>query len=249
MTDYRMRIGFAKQGPAVWLSHLEVVRAMERCVRRSGLPYAISQGFNPHMKHTFTTALPVGTGSTGEFMDVELDGLVDPKQALAALQAVQHEHLPVLSTGYAAKDEPSLQVFYNLATYRVELEDPERALVAELVKRLKTTPEIQVIKKRKPKLYNVSKYVVRAEAVEEAAVDAIATEAGIVTNAAEDTLAAASVESISGRRSVLLLGLLSRPEGSLRPETVLKALAEPDLSIEIASLTRIVLAAEELQDT
>ena len=63
---FRLRLTFAKQGRLAMLSHLEVARALERTVRRAGLPYAVSQGFSPHMLIAFGAALPVGVGGTHE---------------------------------------------------------------------------------------------------------------------------------------------------------------------------------------
>lgn len=234
MADFRLRIGFAKTGQAIWLSHLEVVRAMERCVRRSGLPYAVSQGFSPHMKHSFSAALPVGTGSEGEYMDVDLAHLVAPEEALVRLRLVQHGLLPVLGASYAQKDAPSLQVYFNLATYRIELEDADDAAIEEVLRRLQAKPEIEVMKKGKPKLYDLRSYVVSCER-------------------AADTLSVAHTSG-DALREVLgfdpthtfYLRLLSRPEGSLRPEVILAALAEPDQVPRITSLTRIELSHQDL---
>ena len=53
---FRLRLTFAKQGRLAMLSHLEVARALERTVRRAGLPYAVSQGFSPHMLIAFGAA-------------------------------------------------------------------------------------------------------------------------------------------------------------------------------------------------
>ena len=216
MADFRLRIGFAKTGAAIWLSHLEVVRAMERCMRRSGLPCAVSQGFSPHLKHSFSTALPVGTGSIGEFMDIELSQLVPLEQALDSLQAAQHDCLPILSAQYAPHDEPSLQVALNHAVYCVEFDDPEGEAVPELLKRLASLPEITVIKKGRPKVYDLSKYLV------DAYLDESASTAG------------------------LIMSLLSRPEGSLRPEVILEAVAQPDLPLRITAITRIALKHQDL---
>ncbi len=55
-----------------WLSHLEVVHALERSIRRAGLPFAVTQGFNPHLKVAFGPALPVGTAGDNEYLDVWL---------------------------------------------------------------------------------------------------------------------------------------------------------------------------------
>lgn len=216
MADFKLRVKFAKTGPAIWLSHLEVVRAMERCLRRSDLPCAISQGFSPHLKHSFSAALPVGTGSTGEYMDVDLESLVGPEEALRCLQAVQHENLPVLQVEYAAKDAPSLQVYFNAARYLIELEDPDGAVSSELLKRLKSQSVIEIIKKGKPKTYEISQYL-------------IACNPGEVSPA-----------------STLELTMLSRPEGSLRPEVLLAAVAAPDYDLKLCSLTRTGLEHKEL---
>ena len=58
---FRLRVSFAKTGRLRFLSHLEVVHALERAVRRTELEYAVTQGFNPRMKIAFGPALPVGT--------------------------------------------------------------------------------------------------------------------------------------------------------------------------------------------
>ena len=65
---FRLRVTFCKQGRLALLSHLEVARALERAVRRAGLPYAVSQGFSPHMRIAFGAALPVGVGGTREML-------------------------------------------------------------------------------------------------------------------------------------------------------------------------------------
>jgi radical SAM-linked protein len=54
------------------LGHLELVRLFIRAMRRAGLPLAHSEGFHPMPKVTFTCALPVGTESLAETVDVEL---------------------------------------------------------------------------------------------------------------------------------------------------------------------------------
>ena len=69
---FRLRMTFCKQGRLAMLSHLEVARALERAVRRAGLPFAVSQGFSPHMKIAFGAALPVGVGGTHELADLQM---------------------------------------------------------------------------------------------------------------------------------------------------------------------------------
>ena len=83
---FRLRMTFCKQGRLAMLSHLEVARALERAVRRAGLPFAVSQGFSPHMKIAFGAALPVGVGGTHELADLQMTRYVPVDEALEALQ-------------------------------------------------------------------------------------------------------------------------------------------------------------------
>ena len=50
---FRLRFRFCKKGRLIMLSHLEVAHALERAVRRADLPFAVSQGFSPHMRIAF----------------------------------------------------------------------------------------------------------------------------------------------------------------------------------------------------
>ena len=56
MADFRLRVTYRMAGRLVMLSHLEVCRALERAVRRADLPYAVSQGFSPHMMYSSRVA-------------------------------------------------------------------------------------------------------------------------------------------------------------------------------------------------
>ena len=69
---FRLRSTFIERDRLALLSHLEVAHTLERTVRRAGLPFAVSQGFSPHMKIAFGAALPVGVGSTCEVFDLQL---------------------------------------------------------------------------------------------------------------------------------------------------------------------------------
>ena len=62
MARYALR--YEKGEGARWLSHLDVLRTFERALRRSELPVAYTEGFNPRPKLWF--AAPIGVGVTGE---------------------------------------------------------------------------------------------------------------------------------------------------------------------------------------
>ncbi len=70
----KTRITFSKRGPARYLSHLELVRAFVRAFKRAGVSLAYSKGYHPMPKLSFWSALPVGTESLHETLEVQWRG-------------------------------------------------------------------------------------------------------------------------------------------------------------------------------
>ncbi len=65
------RIRYTKEGPARYLSGLEVQSLWGRSLRRAGFPVTYSRGFHPAPRLSFSPALPVGTESLAEFVEAE----------------------------------------------------------------------------------------------------------------------------------------------------------------------------------
>jgi radical SAM family uncharacterized protein/radical SAM-linked protein len=87
---HAIRIRYAKEGPARYLSGLEIQSLWGRVFRRAGLPLAYSQGFNPAPKISLSPALPVGVESECEYLEGEFSLPVPIPEVLAKLPA----HLP-----------------------------------------------------------------------------------------------------------------------------------------------------------
>lgn len=118
---FRLRIRYEIGGRLAHLSHLETIRSMERVVRRASLPFAITEGFNPHMKVAFGPALPVGAGSVGEYLDLRLNEYVPPEQALAALRAAAPENLMPTSCAYVGLQDDAIDVAYPVSVWEARL--------------------------------------------------------------------------------------------------------------------------------
>lgn len=57
---YPVKIILRKQGDMAFFSQLDLVRIMERAMRRSGLPAYFTQGFTPRIKFSFANGLKLG---------------------------------------------------------------------------------------------------------------------------------------------------------------------------------------------
>jgi len=98
-----VRIAYAKEGPAKYLSGLEIQSLWGRVFRRAGLPLAYSLGFNPAPKLSLSPALPVGAESDCEYLEAEFSLPVPA----AELRAKLPPHLPAGVRITEAKGIPS----------------------------------------------------------------------------------------------------------------------------------------------
>ena len=101
--------------------HLDLMRTMQRALRRSGLPVRYSQGFNPHMKYSLASALGVGVVSYAEFVELELAEPVHPLEAAEALQKALPRGIRVLAVDAVENSAPALMSVAGGAEYRVTL--------------------------------------------------------------------------------------------------------------------------------
>ena len=88
----KLRLRFEKTDRAIYISHLDLMRTMQRAFNRAGYALKYSEGFNPRPQISIALPLSVGMGSVCEIMDFTLKE--DPDLA----------ELPERHTGYAGRD-------------------------------------------------------------------------------------------------------------------------------------------------
>ena len=125
----KIRIRFEKLGRMRYLSHLEMLTLFIRAVGRARIPMRYSQGFHPHPKFSFATALSVGIESHAEYMDMEVDSGFSAQALKEALNATLPEGVRVLEAEIIPVKSPALSVIMERVRYRVTL--PE-SLAVEL---------------------------------------------------------------------------------------------------------------------
>jgi radical SAM-linked protein len=86
----KLRVRYAKRGRLRFTSSRDFQRALERALRRAGVPMAFSAGFHPHPKISYTNAATTGTASEAEYVELQVTERVDP----GALQVALDEALP-----------------------------------------------------------------------------------------------------------------------------------------------------------
>ena len=104
----RLRIRFAKTGSMALLSHLDLVRMLERALRRSGLPISFTGGFHPLPRIQIALALPLGAEAHGEWMDMEFSEPLDSGTFQQVLQPLIPREIQLLQVSDVPVSAPSL---------------------------------------------------------------------------------------------------------------------------------------------
>jgi radical SAM-linked protein len=89
-------VRYAKRGRLRFSSTRDFQRALERALRRAGVPMAYSAGFHPHPKVSYANAAPTGTASEAEYFEISVTERVDPVSVRQALDEALPDGLDVL---------------------------------------------------------------------------------------------------------------------------------------------------------
>ena len=93
----KLETTFCKKGPLKYISHLDIVRLLQRAVRRAELKVSISQGFTPHYRIGFSNALKLGVESEGESAVFTMDGWADPEEFKKRINEKLPEGVKIIS--------------------------------------------------------------------------------------------------------------------------------------------------------
>jgi len=118
----RLRIRFAKTGSMALLSHLDLMRMLERALRRSALPISYTGGFHPLPRIQIALALPLGAEADGEWMDLEFTSSVTGEHLLRTLQTLLPDGLTLLSAEEVPVSGKSLSQNITGAVWSFELQ-------------------------------------------------------------------------------------------------------------------------------
>ena len=153
----KMLLAFQKGEALRHLGHLDLQRAMQRALRRSGLPVRYSQGFNPHMLTSFASALSVGVASDEEILEVGLDNPPDADDCLARMNAVLPQALRAIKAMLVEDTHPALMGLLKQAGYTAWLSGANAAALSNAAKSFLAEDEVMALRvsKRKETMVNI----------------------------------------------------------------------------------------------
>ncbi|MDD2494418.1 MAG: TIGR03936 family radical SAM-associated protein [Tissierellia bacterium] len=112
---------YTKTGNLKYISHLDVLRFIQRAVKRANIPAKYSEGFNPHMKTSFGFPLSLGNESIGEYFDLELNEKIDIDAFMKKMNEVLPKEMQITAAGYTNTDE-SIMSRCHFVQYLINIE-------------------------------------------------------------------------------------------------------------------------------
>lgn len=143
----KLRMRFEKKGSAIYTSHLDLMRNMQRSFSRAGLELKYSEGFNPHPKISILVPLPLGCSSNCELMDFELNNECDIGTLADRLTSAMPEGLKVTEVYYPTRKVVELKWIEVEGIFEYDTLEPENA--ASGLRELFNSDSIIITKKTK----------------------------------------------------------------------------------------------------
>ena len=170
MKDNVYRLRFSRRGTLRFLSHLEQIELIKKCLKRSGLPIKYSEGFHPHMRVSFGPAISVSYESDCEFADVRL-AVAEPLERIAqGVSAVTPADFSLVEVRKIPNFSPQVAAVANLCDYEItgieglsgiDCEDDIRQRIADFLNK----KEISILNRRTGKELNIRPLVRKLESI------------------------------------------------------------------------------------
>lgn len=129
----KLRLRFKKTGRAVYISHLDLMRTMQRAFSRAGYELKYSEGFNPHPQISISLPLSVGAASLCELMDFKLKNDEALSQMPRRLTEQMPEGIEVYDAYEAERKASELKWLELEGVFEYDERDAEE-MVGELIK-------------------------------------------------------------------------------------------------------------------
>jgi len=223
---YKVICKYTKTGDLKFISHLDILRLMQRAICRAKLPAKYSEGFNPHIKIAFGFPLSLGVESVGEYFELELTEKVDIEKLVDALNDVLPNKMKIMGAKYY-EGKDSLMTMCNYAEYLINIEainiDIENlnALLAKMA-----NEGVTYIKEKKNKAKNkVTKKEINTK----------------------DFIHYTKAKIINDEKIIIEVVFKTSGEGSMKVSDFIKVLEENNIVIDYYSAMKVESLSEDLK--
>ncbi len=213
---------YSKTGYLKYISHLDVLRFIQRSVKRAGINAKYSEGFNPHMKTSFGFPLSLGTESIGEYFELELNEPMDADLFVEKMNSVMPHEMQIIKAEITENDD-SLMKRSAYAQYLIDIEsDLDVEKLNELFNEMLADGLIYKRQKKNKKNRIVTKEINTKEMI--------------------DFL---NAEKVKEDKVKLMAVFKTQQSGSMRVDELLKLIGENGFEIDYYTIMKIDALDEE----
>ncbi len=217
---------FAKLSRLKFVSHLDLQRFMQMALRRTELPVAYSQGFNPHPVMAFASALAVGWTSDYEILDVKLSSPVSEEFAFKEMAAALPPDMPLKRVRLVDDSHPAMMAALRMAEYQILLDGTGAEAAASAILGYMAEKSVIALRKtksgEKPADIRAMTCALSVEPTEVSMGDAQTGSSACVSNRTSVCLRDTSTNGAVVLRATLML----TEKATLKPDLLVKTLSE-----------------------
>ena len=123
-----LRIKFEKTGLAKYISHLDLQRLFSRSLARAKINLMHSEGYNPHPKIVFASAISLGIESLCEFADIKITDSLNAGEFLEKIKDFFPQGINILEVyepqnNFKNIDRTRFHIFLETQIKSIELEN------------------------------------------------------------------------------------------------------------------------------
>ncbi len=168
----KVRIKFGKKGYMKFIGHLDIMRYFQKLNRRAGIDIAYSEGFSPHQKISFAAPLGVGLQSIGEYVDMEVNSLMNSDEAVKRMNEQCVEGMEVYSFKLLPEDAGNAMSIVAAADYLITFKNNNLfslRKISEHINNFINSDTIEVLKtsKKSERMVDIKPLIYSMEAVKD----------------------------------------------------------------------------------
>lgn len=150
----RYLIKFTKESEIKFISHLDMLRTIEKIISKSELDVTYSQGYHPRIISSIAQPLSVGVYSSGDYLDLEMNTEVAEEEMIKKLNeasplTMRFINATKLPETFNNKKVPQAMALIDGAKYEIKIKYDDTSKLIDEMKALQEMNEWVTIKKTK----------------------------------------------------------------------------------------------------
>ncbi len=169
VSTVRYLIKYTKDSEIKFVAHLDLMRTLQKIIKRSVLPIEYSKGFNPHMAVSIAQPLSVGVHSKGEYMDVVLNSELEEKYIMDKMNENTPRGIEILDVvkviPVEGKKKAQAMAIIDAAKYTIKLKCTDKEDALKTLQSICSAGEWNIVKTSKSgeKMINIKPLVHKFE--------------------------------------------------------------------------------------